>query len=90
MEFRDAWQKVEELQGRIFHTDRGEEFSYRFHKTYVVASLGAISIPRTNFEKVFRRMQQGEETAASPVQGQRFITPILSACLGAESSPHPR
>jgi len=90
MEFREAWRRIEELEGRIFRTDRGEEFSYRFCKTYVVVSLGEISIPRTNFERVFKRMQQGGEMAATPVQGQRFITAILNAHPAAESCLHPQ
>jgi hypothetical protein len=77
MDFRAAWQRIGELEGQSFHTDRGEEFSYRFRKTYVVVSLGDVSIPRTNFEKVFRRSQQQDETSATPVQGQRFITAIF-------------
>jgi hypothetical protein len=40
-------------------------------------------------------MHQGEETqgggtTTAPVQGQRFITAILSAYPSAESSLHPR
>jgi hypothetical protein len=89
MEFREVWQKIEEFEGRVFRTDRGEEFSYRFCKTYIVVSLGGVSIPRTNFAKVFNRMQGGE-TPATPVQGQRFITAILDAYPAAESSLHPQ
>lgn len=77
MEFRDVWQKVGELEGQTFHTDRGEEFSYRFRKTYVVVSLGDVSVPRTNFEKVFRRIERGE--SGTPVQGQRFILAVFSS-----------
>jgi hypothetical protein len=77
MEFRDAWQKVGEFEGQTLHTDRGEVFSYRFRKTYVVVSPGDISIPRTNFEKIFRRLPDVEQAAAPAVQGQRFITAIF-------------
>jgi hypothetical protein len=79
MEFRDVWQRVGALEGRTFLTDRGEEFSYRFRKTYVVVSLGDVSIPRTNFEKVFRRLQQKEQPATTAVQGQRFILAIFNS-----------
>ena len=77
MEFRDAWQKIGELEGQTFRTDRGEDFSYRFCKTYVVVSTGEVSIPRTNFEKVFRRLPHPEQAAAPAVQGQRFISAIF-------------
>ncbi len=77
MDFREAWQRIGELEGQTFHTDRGEEFSYRFRKTYVVVSLGEVSIPRTNFEKVFKRTRQPDESGATPVQGQRFIAAIF-------------
>ena len=77
MEFLELWQKIGELEGQTFRTDRGEEFSYRFRKTYVVVSIGDVSIPRTNFEKVFGRGQPGE-SGATPVQGQRFITAIIN------------
>jgi hypothetical protein len=81
MGFREVWQKIGELEGQSFRTGRGEEFSYRFRKTYVVVSLGGISIPRTNFEKIFKRIEHGpetgNETAATAVQGQRLITAIL-------------
>jgi hypothetical protein len=79
MDFREVWQRIGELEGYTFRTDRGEELSYRFRKTYVVVSLGEVSIPRTNFEKVFKRIQQGDPPGATPVQGQRFITTILNA-----------
>jgi hypothetical protein len=78
MEFRDVWLRIGELEGQSFRTERGEEFSYRFRKTYLVVSLGEVSIPRTNFEKVFKRSQQADETGATPVQGQRFILTILA------------
>jgi len=77
MEFREVWQRIGELEGQTFRTDRGEEFCYRFRKTYVVVSLGGVSVPRTNFEKVLKRRQQGDESGATPVQGQRFISAIL-------------
>jgi hypothetical protein len=77
MEFRDVWQRIEQLEGQTLRTGRGEDFSFRFRKTYVVVSAGDVSIPRTNFEKVFKRSQSGP--AATPaVQGQRFITAILT------------
>jgi hypothetical protein len=84
MEFRDVWEKVGELEGQTFRTDRGEEFSYRFRKTYVVVSLGGVSVPRTNFEKVFRRSEQGHAGGTS-VQGERFIMAIFRGA-GAASS----
>jgi hypothetical protein len=77
MEFREVWQRIGELEGQTFRTDRGEEFSYRFRKTYVVVSLGEVSVPRTNFEKVFKRIEPSGDTIATPVQGQRFIMAIL-------------
>jgi hypothetical protein len=78
MKFRDVWLRIGELEGQTFRTERGEEFSYRFRKTYVVVSLGEVSIPRTNFEKVFKRSRQADETGATPVQGQRLILAILA------------
>lgn len=78
MEFREVWQRIGELEGQTFRTDRGEEFSYRYRKTYVIVSVGEVSIPRTNFEKVLNRIQQGDQSGAAPVQAQRFITAILS------------
>ena len=88
MEFRDVWQKVEQLEGQTLQTDRGEEFSYRFRKTYVIVSAGDLSLPRTNFEKVFKRIEGQEPTGVTAIQGQRFITAILNACRGAASFPH--
>ncbi len=83
MEFRDVWQKVGELEGQTFRTERGEEFSYHYRKTYVVVSLGDVSVPRTNFEKVFRRIAGGE--TGTPIQGQRFVLAIFSTLgLSAE------
>jgi hypothetical protein len=84
MEFRDVWLRIGELEGQTFRTERGEEFSYRFRKTYIVVSLGEVSIPRTNFEKVFKRSQQEGATGATSVQGQRLILAILA---GARVGP---
>ena len=78
MEFPELWRRVEELEGEVFQVERGEEFSYRFRRTYVVVNAGNLSIPRTNFEKVFRRQAAQEPAAAPAVQGQRYISAILS------------
>lgn len=71
MDFRQAWDRVAALAGESFATDRGDSFSYRFKKTFVVVEPGDQSIPRTNFEKVFKRNDK-------PVQGQRYIQAIYS------------
>lgn len=71
MEFRKAWDRVAALAGASFSTDRGDAFSYRFKKTFVVVEPGEMSIPRTNFEKVLRGSEK-------PVQGQRYIQAIYS------------
>jgi hypothetical protein len=77
MDFRDAWARIEDLAGNTFRTERGEEFSYRFQKTYVVVSHGKQSIPRTNFEKVFKRRQQEGVERGPAVQGQKYIIAIF-------------
>jgi hypothetical protein len=71
MDFRQAWDRVAALEGESFTTDRGDGFSYRFKKTFVVVQPGDQSIPRTNFEKVFKGSEK-------PVQGQRYIQAIYS------------
>ena len=71
MDFRQAWDRVAALEGENFLAGRGEEFSYRFKRTFVVVAPGEQSIPRTNFEKVFRG-------ADKPVQGQRYIQAIYA------------
>jgi len=68
-DFRQVWERVATLEGQIFVTDGGQAFSYRFKRTFVVVSPGDQSIPRTNFEKVFR-------ASPKPVQGQRYIEAI--------------
>ena len=88
MEFRDVWNKVEQLEGQTLRTERGEEFSFRFRKTYVLVSAGDLSLPRTNFEKIFKRLTGLEDLNPGPLQGQRFIAAIVSACLDGASSPH--
>lgn len=70
-DFREVWDRVAALAGETFVTDRGQEFSYRFKKTFVVVSPGEQSIPRTNFEKVFRK-------SPKPAQGQRHIEAIYA------------
>ena len=76
MEFREAWGRVGLLEGRTFTTDRDQTFTYRFRKTYVLVEPGGHSIPRTNFEKVFRR--RGGEEAGPAVQGQRYIQAVFA------------
>ncbi len=58
------------LEGEAFQIEQGAEFSYRFKKTFLVISPGEQSIPRTNFEKVFKAPR-------TPVQGQKIIEAIL-------------
>jgi hypothetical protein len=70
-DFRQAWDRVAALEGRTFRTDHGQEFSYRFKRTFVVVSPGEHSIPRTNFEKVYKQ-------SPKPVQGRRHIEAIFS------------
>ena len=74
-EFRAAWERVGALEGETFEAG-GQPFRYRFRKTFVVIEPGGQSIPRTHFEKVFRRMQAGEIEAAPAVQGQKNIVAI--------------
>jgi len=75
-DFRAAWRRVEELAGETFRTDRDQEFRYRFKRTFIVVEPGDLSIPRTNFEKVFKR-DRGDAPADGPaVQGQRYIRAV--------------
>ena len=71
MDFREAWDRVAALEGETFEGDRGDRFSYRFKRTFIVVAPGDQSIPRTNFEKVFK----GNE---KPVQGQRYIQAVFA------------
>lgn len=75
MEFREAWERVGTLAGSTFGAE-DEGFRYRFKKTYVVTEPGGLSIPRTNFEKVFRALAAGEE--APVVQGRKIVLAILA------------
>lgn len=78
MEFRNVWELVGSMEGKAFSTERGDAFTYRYHKTYIVVSGGHQSIPRTNFEKVWRFRRQNDARAVVPVQGVKFIEAILS------------
>ena len=78
MEFRNVWELVGSMEGKAFSTERGGSFTYRYRKTYIVVSGGNQSIPRTNFEKVWRFRRQNDSRAAVPVQGVKFIEAILS------------
>ena len=83
MDFRQAWQVVEALQGQSFRLDPSKTFTYQFKRTYIVVEPGGQSIPRTHFEKVFRR-PSGE---GPPVQGQRFIRAIYDDPRFSEAGP---
>jgi hypothetical protein len=74
-DFRAAWERVGALEGETFEAG-GQPFRYRFRKTFVVIEPGAQSIPRTHFEKVFKRMQSGDIETAPAVQGQKNILAI--------------
>lgn len=74
-DFRAAWERVGALEGETFEAG-GQTFRYRFRKTFVVIEPGGQSIPRTHFEKVFKRMQSGEIETAAAVQGQKNILAI--------------
>ena len=77
MDFRAVWNRVAELEGELFRTARGDEFRYRFKKTFVVTDPAGQSIPRTNFEKIHRRRNGAEIPGA--VQGQAFIEAVYDA-----------
>jgi len=77
MDFRQAWDRVAELAGETFRTGRGVEFSYRFKRTFIVTEPAGQSIPRTNFEKVFKR-RSAVATSGTPVQGQAFIEAVFN------------
>lgn len=74
-DFRAAWERVGALEGETFEAG-GQPFRYRFRKTFVVIEPGGQSIPRTHFEKVFKRIQAGEIETAPAVQGQKNILAI--------------
>jgi len=75
--FESVWQKIAALEGEAFRSAGGVEFTYRFAKTYIVVSAGNQSIPRTFFDKVFRRLAEGTADTAPALQGQTFILGIL-------------
>ena len=79
-DFRQVWDRVAALEGLTFRADNGQEFTYRFKKTFVVVSPGDESIPRTNFEKVFKQ-------SPKPVQGQRRIQAIYADARFRHESP---
>jgi len=82
MAFRNVWEQVGSMEGKEFSTERGDPFTYRYRKTYIVVSGGQQSIPRTNFEKLWRYRRQNESGAFVSVQGEKFIEAILSdPCL---------
>ena len=74
-DFRAAWERIGALEGETFEAN-GQPFQYRFRKTFVVITPGGQSIPRTHFEKVFKRMHSGEIETAPAVQGQKNILAI--------------
>ncbi len=71
MEFSEIWARVAELAGEKFRLESGERFFYTFKRTFVVISPNGLSLPRTNFRKVFL---QG---SGAGVQGRRHIRAIL-------------
>lgn len=73
--FRAAWERIAALEGETFEAG-GQPFRYRFRKTFAVIEPGGQSIPRTHFEKVFRRIESGEIETAPAVQGQKYILQI--------------
>jgi hypothetical protein len=73
-----VWQKVAQLEGAVFRTSKGSSFTYGFHKTYIVVSSGNQSVPKTFFEKIFRRLQEGSVESSPALQGQSFILAILA------------
>lgn len=77
MDFRQLWAAVEAAEGRSFEGNRGSPFTYRFKRTYIVTEPSGQSIPRTNFEKVFKRQAAGEAQQPA-VQGQAQILAILA------------
>ncbi|HYM12269.1 MAG TPA: hypothetical protein VEU62_16155 [Bryobacterales bacterium] len=73
-----VWQKVAQLEGAAFATSAGSSFTYSFHKTYIVVSSGKQSVPKTFFEKIFHRLQNGLVESSPALQGQSFILAILA------------
>ncbi len=71
MTFRETWARIGAHEREPFRTETGEEFAYRFKKTFVVVSPGEQSIPRTNFEKVFKDRDR-------IVQGRKHILAVLN------------
>ncbi len=70
VDFRQAWRTVGELAGEPLTDELGHSFQFVFKRTFVVISPGGASIPRTNFEKIFKN------PAGASVQGARFIKAI--------------
>ena len=85
MDFREAWARVGALENETFRLETGAEFSFRFKRTYVVVSPGDVSIPRTSFEKVFRR-QSSAEASSTPVQGERYVAAVYADSRFASAS----
>ncbi len=71
MEFGQAWARVAKLAGEEFRLESGEPFRYAFKHTFIVISPNGLSLPKTNFRKVFLH------GGAAAVQGRRHIRAIL-------------
>lgn len=74
-DFPSLWARIGDLEGQTFEAG-GQPFRYRFRKTFVVIEPGSQSIPRTHFEKVFKRIRSVELDTAPAVQGQKYILAI--------------
>jgi len=70
LEFREIWDRLADLAGDSFQLESGDTFSYEFKRTFVVVRPGALSLPKTNFQKVFL-------SGAAAVQGRKHIRAIL-------------
>ncbi len=71
MEFGEAWARVADLAGEEFRLESGERFRYEFKRTFVVVAPAGLSLPKTNFRKVFRL------GGAAGAQGRKHIRAIL-------------
>lgn len=76
--FEAVWQKIAAMEGEVFHTPNGVPFTYTFHRTYLVVSVGRQSVPRTYCEKIARRIEEGIVDRSPALQGQTFLLGILT------------
>jgi hypothetical protein len=85
--FDDAWRRINDLEGTVFHQKTGRAFTYAVVSGQIVPSTTNRQLPMSHFRQAFDRAPLPGPGSIQDLQGPSYIWAILT---DPRVAPHTR